>query len=83
MNGASQGIINENVSRWKGEQEGDSSAEEEGSIPAGDTDDSASVATENGKKEVDKSPPPPLQGQKKSCRCQSAWLARAGERNGE
>ena len=39
MNRASQGIIIENLSRWKGEREGDSS-EEDDSMLAGDTDDS-------------------------------------------
>ena len=32
-------------------------------MPAGDTDDSESVATESGQKEVHKGPPPPLEGQ--------------------
>ena len=37
----------------------DDSSQEEGIVPTGDTDDSASVATENGKEEVDTGPPPP------------------------
>ena len=59
MNRASQGILNTNLGGWKGEHEGDRSEEEEGSTPAEDTDDSTSLATENAKEEVDKSPPPP------------------------
>ena len=46
--------------------------------------DSASVATESGKKEVDISPPPPPEGQcAECCRRQSARPTKAGERNGE
>ena len=44
MNRASQDYENESLSRWKGEQE-DGCSEEDASMLAGDTDDSASVTT--------------------------------------
>ena len=61
-NGSSQWIIIESLSWWKGEQEDDSNEKEEGSIPTGDTVDSASATCKKKSKEVGKKPPPPPEG---------------------
>ena len=68
------------LAQWKMKQMGifqqqreEGRGKEEESAPAGDADDSASasVATENGKKEVDKSPLPSTM-RADGCRCLSA-----------
>ena len=63
MNDMSQGILNDKLGTWKGEQESDNSEAEERSKPMGDRDHSSSALLGNAKEVVQDGPPPPPEGQ--------------------